>query len=77
MRTKDKKTLHTKDVQELIKILSEAKKALADFQLDHMQNKLKNTSSLPNKRREIAQIQTVLQAKEKEENLKREDTPKI
>ncbi len=64
MKLKDKKELHAKDTTELKKLLKDAKTAMMTLLLDKEQNKLKNTSSLSNKRREIAVIQTILRAKE-------------
>lgn len=69
MKTVDKKTLHTKSKKELQKMVEEAKKALAQLKLDHTQNKLKNTRSIFNTRKDIAVMQAILQTKlnEKEE----------
>jgi ribosomal protein L29 len=64
MKLKDKKELQAKDATELKKLLKDAKTAMMTLLLDKEQNKLKNTSSLSNKRREIAVIQTILREKE-------------
>lgn len=64
MKTKDIKELHTKSKEELKKMLSEAKDALFSLHLDHKQLKLKNTRSLSVRRKEIAQIASILQGKE-------------
>lgn len=64
MKAKDKKELHKKSIQELRKMVSEAKDALAKLKLEKVQNKLKNTSQLSVKRREIAQILTIMRIKE-------------
>ncbi len=70
MKTTDKKTLQTKTAKELTKLVEEAYKTLGQIKLDHVQNKLKNTRSIFNTRKEIAIMQSVLQQvklKEKEE----------
>jgi ribosomal protein L29 len=64
MKTKDKKELHLKSIKELNNLVIEAKDALASLKLDKTQNKLKDTSILSRKRKEIAQILTVLRMKE-------------
>jgi len=69
MKTTDKKTLETKSVKELQKLIEETYKNLNQLKLDHVQNKLKNTRSIFNTRKEIAVMQSVLQqvkSKEKE-----------
>lgn len=68
MKSKDKKNLHTKNNGELLKELSEARQALHTMQLDHAQFKLKNTRSIFHKRKEIAQVLSVLNRKESEKN---------
>jgi ribosomal protein L29 len=64
MKTKDKKELHAKSVEELNSQLTDARNALVGLKLDKVQNKLKNTSSLSLKRKEIAQMLTVIRLKE-------------
>lgn len=64
MKAKDKKELHKKSIQELKKMVSEAKDALAKLKLEKVQNKLKNTSQLSVKRKEIAQMLTIMRIKE-------------
>lgn len=64
MKAKDKKELHKKSIQELKKMVSEAKDALAKLKLEKVQNKLKNTSQLSVKRKEIAQMLTITRIKE-------------
>jgi len=69
MKTTDKKTLEIKSVKELQKLIDETYKNLNQLRLDHVQNKLKNTRSIFNTRKEIAVMQSVLQQvklKEKE-----------
>lgn len=63
MKLKDKKELHTKSVTELKKLLKDAQEALLSLRMDHEQNKLKDTSSLTSKRREIAVFKTILTQK--------------
>ncbi|MBI3984884.1 MAG: 50S ribosomal protein L29 [Candidatus Levybacteria bacterium] len=64
MKTKDKKDLFTKNQLELKKLLLDAKEALFNLRIDLSQNKLKNTSSITLKRKEIALILTALKEKE-------------
>lgn len=64
MKTKDKKELHTKSTKELKNLITEAKKTLAELKLESTQNKLKNTRSLTLKRKEIAQMLTIVRMKE-------------
>lgn len=64
MRKKDIQEAQNKTVDELQKLLKEAKDMLLSLKLTHEQNKLKNTSSLSLKRKEIAVLKTFLRAKE-------------
>ncbi len=64
MKTKDKKELHLKSIKELNNLAAEAKDALVGLRLDKTQNKLKNTSLISLKRKEIAQMLTILRLKE-------------
>lgn len=64
MKTKDKKELHTKTKNELLKILKDAQETLLKLSLDKAQNKLKNTRALFNTRQKIAILQTILREKE-------------
>ncbi len=64
MKTKDRKDLFTKTEKELKKILLDAKDNLFNLKLDLSQNKLKNTTSIMLKRKEIAWILTALREKE-------------
>jgi ribosomal protein L29 len=64
MKTKEKKELFAKTETELRKALKEAKAALLDLVLDLGQNKLKNTSLISWKRKEVALIKTALREKE-------------
>ncbi len=61
MKAIDKKGLHEKSAKELEKLVVEAYKGLNELRLDHVQNKLKDTRSIFNKRKEIAVMQSVLQ----------------
>jgi ribosomal protein L29 len=60
MKKTDKQTLQTKGSKELQTLIAEAKKTLDQLKLDHVQNKLKNTRSIFNMRKEIAVLQSVL-----------------
>ncbi len=64
MKVKVRQELKTIDKAELVKKLTDARKALAKANLDHKQFKLKNTSSLMSMRQEIAVILTILREKE-------------
>ncbi|HZE87261.1 MAG TPA: 50S ribosomal protein L29 [Methylomirabilota bacterium] len=66
MTTKDKKELQTKTVEEVKKLLQEAKTALIALRFDHQQNKLKNTRDIFNTRKKIAVLQTIMQIKNTE-----------
>lgn len=64
MKTKDRKDIFTKTEKELKKILLDAKDSLFNLKIDLSQNKLKNTTSIMLKRKEIALILTALRQKE-------------
>lgn len=64
MKAKDKKELLTKSIKELNNLVSEAKDAMVELKLNLTQHKLKDTSSIFYKRREIAQMMTVIRMKE-------------
>ncbi|MDO8657253.1 MAG: 50S ribosomal protein L29 [Candidatus Levybacteria bacterium] len=64
MKTKNKKEISTRTIQELKGLLKEAKDLLFSLRLEKSQNKLKNTRSIFLKRKEIAQILTLIRQKE-------------
>jgi ribosomal protein L29 len=64
MKSKDRKELHAKSLKELINLVTQAKDALVNLKMDRVMNKLKNTSVLSIKRKEIAQMLTVIKMKE-------------
>jgi ribosomal protein L29 len=64
MKSKDKKELHQKSTSELRKMVTEAKDALVLLKMEKIQNKLKNPRQLSIKRREIAQMMTIIRMKE-------------
>lgn len=66
MKARDVKELHTKSLAELQKLLQEARSAKQDASMLLVQLKAKNTRERFNKRREIAQILTVMKLKESE-----------
>ena len=66
MKTKERKDLHTKNLVELRTLLKSLKEAVFASRLELSQNKLKNTRSIFLKRKEIAQILTIINVKEKE-----------
>ena len=69
MKTKDKKELHLKSIRELQKQAEDAKDMLVGLVLEKTQNKLKNTSSISIKKKEVAQILTVIRMKELSEKV--------
>ena len=71
MKTKDKKSLHLKTINELNKQVIEAKDMLVALSMDKSQNKLKNTSQLSVKRKEVAQMLTIIRLKELLEKAKK------
>ncbi len=71
MKTKDKKELHLKSLAELNKLVLDAKDVVVNLRLDKTQNKLKNTSLLSMRRREIAQMLTIIRGKELSEKTKK------
>ena len=64
MKLKEKKELHLKSVKELRDLVVKAKDAFVGLKMEKTQNKLKNTSLISNKRKEIAQMMTVIRLKE-------------
>lgn len=64
MKTKEKKELQIKTVPELRTLVKNIHEDLFALRIEASQMKLKNTSSLAKKRKEIAQILTVLREKE-------------
>jgi ribosomal protein L29 len=64
MKTKERKDLHTKSQVELRTMLKSLKDAVFTAKLELSQNKLKNTRSIFLKRKEIAQILSILKEKE-------------
>jgi ribosomal protein L29 len=64
MKTKERKELFAKNLNELKKALVEAKEALVTLNLEKAQNKLKNTRSIFWKKKEIANIKTAIREKE-------------
>jgi len=71
------KEISGKNEKELKDLLLEKKRDLQDLMLDNKQNKLKNTRSIFNTRKEIAKILTLMKEKElasqKVEEKKKED----
>ena len=64
MKSKDRKEMQLKSIKELSNLVIEAKDMLNGLKLDKTQNKLKNTSQLAVKRKEIAQMLTAIKIKE-------------
>lgn len=74
MKVNDKKELHLKTPGELEKLLKEAYNTLSQLRLDNVQNKLKNTRSMTNTRKEIAIMKTIVNEKSKTKEV--EEAPK-
>jgi len=68
MKTKERKDLHTKNLVELRTLLKNLKEAVFTARLELSQNKLKNTKSIFLKKKEIAQILTIIKEKEIEKD---------
>ncbi len=64
MKAKQRKELQAKTVAELKNLLKESKAALFSLSMEKMQAKLKNTTAIYTKRKEIARILTHIQVKE-------------
>lgn len=64
MKKKEKEELHTKEIQELVVLLKEARQVLSSLMQEVAQHKLKNTRSVFLRRKEIAVIETMLRMKE-------------
>lgn len=64
MKTKDKKKLQQKDTQELKTELVSSQKELFNLKMQLGQFKLKNTSLVVQKRRDIARMLTIISEKE-------------
>lgn len=64
MKTKDKKELSTRSIEELKTKLKEARGNLFSLRISLSQNKLKNKREVFYKRKEIALIKTIIREKE-------------
>jgi ribosomal protein L29 len=64
MKSKEKKELHAKSIKELKNMVMEARNELAGLKIDKTQNKIKNTGLFSVKRKEIAQMLTIIRLKE-------------
>lgn len=64
MKTKQKKDLHSKTIQEITTLIKQAKNELFSLQMEKAKNKLKNTQAIFTKRKEIAIMATLLRGKE-------------
>lgn len=67
MKSKDKKLLHEKSLNELKKMVSDIKEVIFLEDLSKTQNKLKNTRSTFLKRKDVARMLTIIRQKELEE----------
>lgn len=64
MKTKDKKGLRLKSLKELHVLVIETKDLISSLVLDKTQNKLKNTRQIFLRRKEAAQILTIIREME-------------
>lgn len=64
MKTKERLALHSRTLVELKTLLKEVKDAIFLLKLEMSQNKLKNLRSIFWKRKELAQIETIINEKE-------------
>lgn len=71
MKTKDIKALRSKSLEVLNKEVAGAKDILINLQLDKMQNKLKNPRQISLKRKEIAQMLTIIRELELSKKVKK------
>ncbi|MDO8639725.1 MAG: 50S ribosomal protein L29 [bacterium] len=69
MKTKEKKELNSKSTEELKILLGAAEGELSLLKLENFRKKLKNTSSVTMKRKEIAKILTIIKQKELEKEI--------
>lgn len=70
MKSKAKKELHTKTMQELKQLLKETKDEIFKLKIEHARKKLKNTSLISGKRKDLAKIMTMIKEGElKNENI--------
>ncbi|GEM_PF-6332278 len=65
MKTKEKKEFREKTIQELQKALKQFREEFLSMVFEHDRGKLKNTSLLLHKRKDIARIKSILQEKAK------------
>lgn len=64
MKKKEKQELHTKTEEELLSLVRQARQELFKILLEKSQKKLKNTSVILHKKKEIARLLTILNEKE-------------
>lgn len=64
MKTKEKQALREKTQEELRQMVIEAKQALEHERLEIRRGKVKNTSALLHKKKDIAKMSTILREKE-------------
>lgn len=64
MKVNDRKALHAKSAEELQKLIKEGYNTLSNARIENEQNRLKNTRSIFNTRKEIAVMQSILRAKQ-------------
>lgn len=72
MKKREVTELHTKTETELRELMKELLSSLASARLDQAQQKLTNTRSLTNLRKDIARVLTVLRTKMKTSELAKE-----
>ncbi|MBI2431087.1 MAG: 50S ribosomal protein L29 [Candidatus Levybacteria bacterium] len=68
MKIKEKKELHHKTAVELKALISQAKDELAILKMSKKRGKIKNTSALLHKRKDIARMYSILRERQLDEN---------
>lgn len=67
MKKQAKQEMRTKTINELSFLLKQTKEELFTLLLEKSQKKLKNTSSIPRKRKDVAVVLTLIKEKKMEE----------
>jgi len=66
MKKKDLNELKTKNIKDLIKKLNELRKELVQTKIESKMDKIKNIHSVSQKKRDIAQVTTIINLKSQE-----------
>lgn len=74
MKSKERKELQERTIEDLGVLLTQAKDELITLYLDKKRGKVKNTSSLLHKRKDLARLYTILQEKQIDQSFGRGET---